>query len=215
MGSARSGTVDAPAVGTMAVMTQLTGQLAPGGWSPPASPPTPPQQALDYPVFYHPAPAVERWHRLRRSLFWGIVSLVISVGIWVAIWWFNRDALWDSFWWWAGINIGISVLLLGWTVLRLVLARRAIAALHEGLALGIGRGGLYAADTFLLWPALAGVEARPGRLGGSARLLLRPAVGQPIELPLDYLSQSPAAIDGAVRAMSGGRVWIDLSRLDD
>lgn len=199
----------------MAGMTQPPGQLAPGGWPPPASPPMPPRQALDYPVFYNPAPAVARWRRMRGSLIWGLISLVISVGIWAGIWWFNRDSLWDGFWWWASINVGISLLLLLWTVLRLVFARRAIAALHEGLALGIGRGGLYAADTFLPWPALAGVEARSGRLDGSARLLLRPAAGPPIVLPLDYLGQPPAAIDGAVRAMSGGRVWIDLSRLDD
>ena len=199
----------------MADMTQPTGQLAPGAWPGPASLPMPPQQALDYPVFYDPAPAVARWRRMRASLIWGVISMLISVGIWGAIWWFTRDSTWGTFWWWAIVNIGVSVALLLWTVLRLVFARRALGRLHEGLALGIGRGGLYAADTFVPWPALAGVDARSGRLDGSARLVLHPASGKPIVLPLDYLGQTPAAIDGAVRAMSGGRVWVDLSRLDD
>lgn len=183
----------------------------------PAPVPQPPipRAALDHPVLYNPGPAVARWHALKRRRTGRFVSLGISVAIWAAIWWFTRDDLWEGFWWLAGISVGITVLGIVWGFLRVFWARRDVGRLHEGLALGVGRGGLYLHDTYLPWTEVAGLDAKPGRLDGSARLVVRTASGAKLELPLDYLGQTPSALDGAVRALSGGRSWIELGALDE
>ncbi|WP_232550093.1 hypothetical protein [Propioniciclava soli] len=181
-----------------------------------------PSEALDHPVFFDPAPAVAWWHKQRGALRGRIVSLVLSLVIWAALWWFTREpdnALgwqWGPLSWWiAGISVGVSVLMIVWAAVQFRRAKRAVAALHEGLALGIGRGGLYLDDTLVRWPDLAGLDVHPGRLGGSARLVVRTASGANHTLPLDHLAATPASIDGAIRALSGGRAWLDLTRLDD
>lgn len=174
-----------------------------------------PRAALDHPVFYNPAPAVARWQRLKRARTGRWVSLGISVALIGGLWWFYGGEVSSWFWWIVAISLGLSLLLLGWSMVQVAAARRELNGLYEGLALGIGRGGLFAADQFLEWPAVAGLVARPPRLlQGSARLTLQAASGASVDLPLDYLSHSPAAIDGAVRALSGRRSWVDLSALD-
>lgn len=195
------------------------GEAQHGGWPPPASTavvPVPvPREALDYPVLYNPAPAVERWVQRKRTRNSRVVSIVLSVGISAALWWFYRDDLGDVFWWIAGVSLGLALLQFGWAAAQAVRARRAIDRLHEGLALGIGRGGLYAHDAYLPWSGVAGITTRPGRFGDSPSLVIRPAGGAPpLTLPLDFLGQKPAAIDGAIRALSGGRAWVDLAELD-
>jgi len=189
--------------------------------APPAAPPPAasvvpvPDEALDFPVLYNPGPAVGRWYGLRRARTGRVVSVVLSVGVSAALWWFFREDLGALFWWVAGISLGISLAGLAWAIVRVVRARSQIDRLHEGLALGIGRGGVFLHDTFVPWTEVVALGARPGRLGDSPRLVLKPASGPELELPLDYLSHRPAALDGAVRALSGGRVWVDLARLDD
>lgn len=163
---------------------------------------------------FHPAPAVMRWYQLRRAVWWSLGSLVIGAGIWAAIWWFDRETWPDAMWWLVGASIGVSVVLLGRSIFRAVTARRELRLLAEGLALGIGRGGIYAQGRYLPWTDVRGVSTRPARIGRTARLILTPAVGTPLLLPLDYLAATPAGLDGAVRALSGGRAHVDLSRLD-
>lgn len=182
---------------------------------PPTPQPTPvPREALDYPVMFNPAPAVARWYGLRRAMWWSLGSLVVGLGIWAAIWWFTRDTWSDTMWWFVGVSVGISVILSLRAVFRMVAARRELRLVAEGLALGVGRGGLFAEGRFVPWTALGSVETRPARVGRTSRLVLLPAEGEPIRLPLDYLAATPADLDGAVRALSGGRSRVDLSRLD-
>ena len=57
--------------------------------------------------------------------------------------------------------------------------------------------------------------ANPGRFGRSATLAVHARDGRTASVPMEYLTALPASIDSAVRALSGGRCWIDLSRLDD
>lgn len=173
------------------------------------------REALDYPVMFNPAPAVARWRRLRGAMWWSIGSLVVGIGIWVGIWGFTRDTSWsDISWWFVGISLGISLIFLGRAIFRWLSARRELRLVAEGLALGIGRGGLFIEGRFIPWTGLGRLETRPARIGRTARLLIRPTGGGLLTLPLDYLGAAPAVLDGAVLALSGGRARIDLSRLD-
>lgn len=174
---------------------------------------SPPREALDYPVLFDPAPAVARWRGLRRLVVSRVIGLVLSGGIWAVLWWLSRDNLWEGFWWVLGVSMGLSVLWLAHAIVSTVLARRDIARLHEGLALGIGRGGLFL-DGFLPWSHLASMEAKPAGHRGSVRLVITSICGVRGEVPLEWLSQTPAAIDGAVRALSGRRFAVDLTTFD-
>lgn len=173
-----------------------------------------PREALDYPVMFNPGPAVRRWVGLRRGMYWSFGSFVVGLAIWAAIWWFNREDWTATMWWILGASIGLSLILTGRSVFRAVAARRELRLVAEGLALGIGRGGLFADQRFLPWVSVATLEARSARVGQTARLIIRPMEGAPLGLPLDYLAASPADLDGAIRALSGGRAHVDLSRLD-
>lgn len=115
-----------------------------------------------------------------------------------------------------GFSLAVSAGVIAWRAAKFVRAKRELAALHEGLALGVGRGGLFLADAGAhlsgrRWPA-----STPPRtpLAGAAAWW---CAGRPVRStpPLDHLATNPAALDGAVRAMSGGRSWIELGRLDD
>ena len=74
---------------------------------------------------------------------------------------------------------------------------------------------MWIANLWLTWPEVGAVLANPGRFGRSARLAVQGRDGRSAAVPMEYLSALPANIDSAVRALSGGRCWIDLSRLDD
>lgn len=190
--------------------------VAPAGAAPPALLPGPgpvPREALDHPVFFDPAPAVARWHAKRRMIWSRAVSLVLSLVIWGVIWWLNKDNVFPGFWWFLGLSVGLSVALLVLAIVRTVQAKRDIGRLHEGLALGIGRGGLFL-DGYLPWERVESLVTRPGGGDRSVRLIVTATTGAWKELPLEWLSHSPSAVDGAVDALSGRRFRIDLAAFD-
>ncbi len=170
--------------------------------------------AVDYPVFFVPDLAKARLAAARRNRTWRIVSLGISVAILVAIWWFLRDQLGDLSWPFVVISLAIPLGFLAWAILQEVRARRTARAITAGLALGVGRGGVIVADGFWPWADLARVQAVSGRFGGGDSLRLETVAGGVADLPLAYLSAKPATIDGALKALSGGRCRIDFSKLD-
>lgn len=174
---------------------------------------SPPREALDYPVLYDPAPAVARWQGFKKAITSRVIGLVLSGAIWGVLWWISRDNLWPGFWWVLGISVGISVALLARTIVQTVLAKRDLNRLHEGLALGIGRGGLFL-DGYLPWQHVASLEAVPPGLRGSVRLVVTSHGGVRREVPLEWLSQSPSAVDGAVRALSDRRFSVNLDTFD-
>jgi len=176
-------------------------------WTPP------PREALDFPVLYDPAPAVEWWRSRRRAMIGRIVGLVISAGLWGVIAWFNRDNLDAVFWVILGLSMGVTLVFLVVSIARTVRAKAELKNLHEGLALGIGRGGLHL-DTYLAWEDVDHLVAVPGGGRGSGRLIVVATNGTWREVPIDWLSHAPSAVDGAVRALSGNRFHIDLDPLD-
>lgn len=173
----------------------------------------PPPEALDFPVFFNPEPAVARYQALRRAIKGRIFGLVLSLAIWAAIGWFNRDNLDTFFWTILGVSVGLSVVLLVRTVVQSRRAKKEIGRLHEGLAFGIGRGGVFL-DDYLAWEDVDRLVAVPGGSRGSGRLVVVASNGVWREIPVDWLSHTPSAVDNAVRALSGNRHHVDLCPLD-
>lgn len=174
----------------------------------------PRRAAPDVPVFFAPEPAVARWHQARRNRTWRIVSLGISAAISFAIWWFFRDQLGEWLWWFIGLSFVLPVATLLLAVGQVVAAKADLARVGEGLALGIGRAGLYLAGVHVPWSELVAVRALPGRWGRTPALEVEARDGVRVDVPLDYLDRRPAEVDNAVWALSGGRVRVDFSRLD-
>lgn len=168
--------------------------------------------AIDYPVFYDRAVAVQRHAQQRRLLISRIISLVISVGISFAIWWFFRDQL-GGLWWILLVGLVLPVGQLVRTLVNLRRAKQELTTVHDGFVLGFGREGLQVEDAFLPWDAVGRLAAVPAR-GRRDRLVVEAAGAPPHSVPLDYLTVMPATLDAGVRALSGGRCHVDFTALD-
>ncbi len=198
----------------MTSMSQLP-VLPPEPWAPPQQAvPLAPPGTLDFPVLFEPAAASAAVKVAARARTWRIVSLGISVAISAALWWFFREQLGDITWLWVIVVLVLPVSTLAWNVLREVVVRRDVRRVGAGLALGIGRRGLFLGGTLVPWTHVGAIRMRTGHLGASDRLAVVPQDGPVLELPLDYLSAGPAQVDSAVFALSGGRVRVDFSALE-
>lgn len=164
---------------------------------------------------YDPSAALARVAQRRRALWQRLVSLLISLAIGVALWYFYGAQLGDVGPWVIAFpaatgTLWLVVALIGWLV-----ARSDLKRLGEGAALAVSPAGLWAAGESLDWAQVGGLRAASRWLGRSPDLILEGRDGRAVRLPLDYLDALPATLDSAVRALSGGRCWIDFSRLDD
>lgn len=197
-------------------------------WPPPAGfppagpwPPSPPVIAqrvpdglLDHPVLFDRVAAEAAVRAAQRNRTWRIISLGISGAISAAIWWFFREQLGDVTWTWIAVALAIPLVFLVAAVVREVVVRRDARGVGEGLALGIGRRGLFLRDVAVPWVELGAVRVTSGRLGASDRLVVETRQALRYDLPLAYLGTGPASLDSAVFALSGGRVRVDFSALD-
>lgn len=164
---------------------------------------------------YDPAPTADRVRRQRWRVRSGVVSLVVSVAVLVALYVWKRDQLTG-----AGLLVLYAVLL-GVQVARVVVAlvqlrrsRRVLAGIGPGTALRIGRRGVELRGVFVGWPEVSALGAVTGRWGRYPELRLVPRTGDPVSLPLDQVDVRPATLDTTARAYSGGRHGVDLAALD-
>lgn len=166
----------------------------------------------EHPVFYVPEVLRAELAAAKRARTTRIVSLLISVAITAALWWFYREQYGATDWWWLAIMLAIPVGLLIWAIVTEVRTRRELKHLLEGLALAVDRAGVRTASGALAWADVAAVDAVQ-RFGRPRQLRVHAADGRVETFPLRALSDAPAALDAAVRALSGGRRRIDFSRL--
>lgn len=164
---------------------------------------------------YDPTPAQAKVARWRGVLRQRAISLVLSLAIGVALWYFFAASWGDAGPWLIALpavtgSLWLLVALGGWLV-----ARSDLKRLGQGPALAVSAAGVWAAQESLDWTQVGGLRAASRSLGRSADLILDGRDGRSIRLPLDYLDALPATLDSAIRALSGGRCWIDFSRLDD
>lgn len=163
---------------------------------------------------YDPTPAMRRLRLRRRRFISRVVSLVITLGIMIAIYvWqpgqFEGASLWVVY----GIVLAIS---LGFAVFALIAwlqARKIVARLGQGIALRMGRPGVEIGGAYVPWAELGSLAVRKGKLGHGPQFTVTRGDGQPLAVPLDQLDVFPATLDSTARAYSGGRFGVDLTAL--
>lgn len=169
----------------------------------------------EFGVYYRPELAQAQVTRARARINARLVGLVLSLGIGVAAWFAFPDLMQQWGLWLFVPTLVIESLLIGFNVVQWLRLRRDAERAGAGLALGANRDGLLVGETWIEWPEVGALTVEPGRLGTSASLAVIRRDATSVRLPLDYTDTLPASIDSAIRALSGGRAWIDLSRLDD
>lgn len=168
----------------------------------------------EYGVYYLPGAAEGRVAYARRALRWRLGSTVLSLSVLAGAWylWPDRFGEWAP--WLLGVSVVTGAATAGFSLLRWRRARRDAGLAGTGLAIGLNRDGMLVGDRWLGWPEVGAVEVRPASLGGSATLVATGRDRSSSRVPLDYTDTMPATLDTAVRVLSSGRAWIDLSRLD-
>ncbi len=169
----------------------------------------------EYVVFYAPEVVQAKVKRWRSMLIQRLISTAISVAIGAAIWYFFAAQVGSWGPWLIGSALVIGLIWVVVSVTGLLVVRRDGRQAQPGPAFAVTRDGVWIAQLWLTWPEVAAILANPGRFGRSAQLKVQSRDGRSAAVPMEYLSALPANIDSAVRALSGGRSWIDLSRLDD
>ena len=83
-----------------------------------------------------------------------------------------------------------------------------------GLAIGVNRDGVMIAQRWLTWPEVGSMVVKPGTWGASNSLVTTARDNTTQRVPLELTDAMPASLDSVVRVLSGGRIGVDLSRLD-
>lgn len=169
----------------------------------------------EYVVFYAPEAVQAKVKRWRSMLIQRLISTAFSVAVGAAVWYFFAAQVGSWGPWLVGSALVIGLIWVIISTVGLLIARSEARTVAPGPAFAVTRDGVWIANLWLTWPEVGAVQANPGRFGRSARLAVQGRDGRSAAVPMEYLSALPANIDSAVRALSGGRCWIDLSRLDD
>lgn len=168
----------------------------------------------EYGVYFRADVADRQLANARNLLLWRLGSTGLSLAITAGAWW-----LWPAqFGSWAPWILGVSAVTglvsVGFSVVRLLRVRADAGLARPGLAIGLNRDGMLIGQRWMLWPEVGSVVVRPGALGSSTALVATGRDRWTARVPLDYTDTMPATLDTAVRVLSSGRAWLDLSRLD-
>jgi hypothetical protein len=164
---------------------------------------------------FDPTAARAKVSKRRRQLRGRVVSLVLTVAILAALYFWQRDELSGrSFVTLYSVLIGISLAWLLGQLIAYVKAKRALAQVGTGTALRIGRAGVELRAVFVPWAQVQSLAAVSPGWGRAELLRLTPLEGPPVTVPLDQLDVRPATLDTTARAYSAGRHGVDLQALD-
>ncbi len=169
---------------------------------------------LEYPVLFNPASAQSALRTARTNKRLRLVSLLISLGIIVAVYFIWKDNFSNVYWWVAGVGLLLPVGLAVWAFVKEVGARREASQAVDGLAFGLGRDGIAIGGEYIPWTHVADLAIKPARRGRAMSLVCKEKTGNTWRLPVEHVTVGVGTLDSAVRALSGGRVWLDFSALD-
>lgn len=168
----------------------------------------------EYGVYYRPDVATGRLRRARNALLWRLGSTLVSVGFAAAAWYFWPQQIGPWAPWYIGATVAVGVAYAVVNVIQLVRTGVDARVARYGLAIGLNRDGMLVGQRWFPWPEVGSVVIRPGGLGASAALVATGRDRSASRVPIDYTDTMPASLDTAVRVLSAGRAWVDLSRLD-
>jgi len=164
---------------------------------------------------FDPTLVAEKVQRRRRGVRSRLISLVITIVILAALYYWQRDQLAGSgFVALYAVVLGISIAWLLAYLIAYLLARRELRQVGMGTALRIGRPGVEIRGTFVPWSEVQALAAVKGRIGRSADLQLTRVSGETYRVPLDQMQVRPATLDLTARAYSAGRHGVDLAALE-
>lgn len=165
---------------------------------------------------YHPSAAQQRLRSRRRRFVSRIISLVITLGIMIAIYvWQPGQFVGASLWLVYGIVLAISLGFAAFSLIGWLQARKIVARLGQGIALRLGRPGVAIGGAYVPWTELDSLAVLKGKLGHGPQFTVTRSDGQRLAVPLDQLDVFPATLDSTARAYSGGRFGVDLTALDN
>ncbi len=167
-------------------------------------------------VPYDAGPLTEKVARRRALVRSRIISLVITIAVLVAIYFWQRDQLQgNGFLVVYGVVVGIPVIWLIVVLIMYLRARKQLRTLQPGIAIQIGPPGIMVGGLGATWPEVAAVAAVKPGVGKGPVLRLQLHDGRQAAVPFEQITVFPATVDGAVRAFSASRHGVDLSALDN
>jgi hypothetical protein len=167
-------------------------------------------------VPYDAGPLTEKVARRRALVRSRIISLVITLAVLVAIYFWQRDQLQgNGFLVVYGVVVGVPVIWLVVVLIMYLRARKQLRTLQPGIAIQIGPPGIMVGGLGASWPEVAAVAAVKPGVGKGPVLRLQLHDGRQAAVPFEQITVFPATVDGAVRAFSASRHGVDLSALDN
>lgn len=168
----------------------------------------------EFGIYYRPEVAAGRVGAARTTALFRYGSVLLSTAIIGGLWIAMPESFGSYAPWFLGataISGGVMSVVATIAWMRARADARAAAA---GLAIGINRDGVLIGERWLPWPEVGSLLVKPGALGASAALVATGRDDSAVRVPLDLTDAMPASVDAVVRVLSGGRAWVDLSRLD-
>jgi hypothetical protein len=166
-------------------------------------------------VPYDPGPLTDKVGRRRRLIRSRLISLGITVALLLLIYAWQREVLQGAgFFIICAVVLGVSLAILGVTVVLYFLAKREVGSLGSGIAIRIGPPGIQVAGLSASWPEVVAIDTIKGGLDRGPRLRLALADGRQASVPLDQVAVFPATLDSTARAFSAGRHGVNLSALE-
>ncbi len=168
----------------------------------------------EYGIYYRPDLAAGRVASARMTFLMRLGSLLFSAVVVVVLWlvWPGTFSVFAP--WFLGASLatgGTMAVIAGIAWAR---AGADAKAAGPGLAIGVNRDGVMIAQRWLTWPEVGSMVVKPGALGASNSLVTTARDNTAQRVPLELTDAMPASLDSVVRVLSGGRVGVDLSRLD-
>ncbi len=167
----------------------------------------------EYGIYYRPDVAVGRVNSARFNTIWRLGSLLLSALIIGLVWLIWPGQVGNAAPWFLIVSIAIGVSSAVYAAITWARASGE-AKLANGLAIGLNRDGVMIGQRWITWPEVGSMVVKPGTFGASTALVATLRDNSTMKVPLDVTDVMPASLDGVVRVLSGGRSWVDLSRLD-
>ena len=168
----------------------------------------------EYGVYYRPDLVIGRVKRARGLLISRVVSTLISAALVGAAWYFWPDQFGSWAPWMIGISVATGLVTTAVGLIQYLRVNADAKIAQPGLAIGLNRQGMLVGQRWFPWAEVGSVVLKPGVLGGSTALVTTDRAQGTGLVPLDYTDTMPATLDAAVRVLSSGRAWVDLSRMD-
>ncbi len=168
----------------------------------------------EYGVYYRPDLVLGQVRRAKSLLVWRVGSALFSLALIGAAWYFFPDQFGSWAPWMLGISAATGVATTVASLIQFLRVRADARIARPGLAIGLNRQGMLIGERWFPWPEVGSVVVKPGVLGSSTALVTTDRARGTGVVPLDYTDTMPATLDAAVRVLSAGRAWVDLSRMD-